>query len=58
MVGRKIAALAAHASQTRGMGVDSGPPEMVDRMLGDEWFIRVAPLPATGEPIETMVQPI
>jgi LmbE family N-acetylglucosaminyl deacetylase len=58
MVGRKIAALAAHASQTRGMGVEGGSPEMGDWMLGDEWFIRVAPPPAAGEPIETMVEPI
>ena len=58
MVGRKIAALAAHASQTRGMGVEGGSPAMADRMLGDEWFIRVAPPPVAGEPIETMVEPI
>ena len=58
VVGRKVAALAAHASQTRGMGVDGGLPEMIDQMLGDEWFIRVVPEPVPGEPLETMVGPI
>jgi LmbE family N-acetylglucosaminyl deacetylase len=58
VVGRKVAALAAHASQTRGMGVNDGPPEMVEQMLGDEWFIRVTPQPAPGEATETMVGPI
>jgi LmbE family N-acetylglucosaminyl deacetylase len=58
VVGRKAAALAAHVSQTRGMGITDGPPEMVERMLGDEWFIRVTPPPAPGEATETMVGPI
>jgi LmbE family N-acetylglucosaminyl deacetylase len=58
VVSRKVAALAAHASQTRGMGVEGGSPEMVDRMLGEEWFIRVEPRPVPGEPLETMVGPI
>lgn len=58
VIERKIAAMAAHASQTGEMGVDNGPPETVDRMLGDEWFIRVVPAAPPGTPIETMVSPI
>ena len=57
VVGRKAAALAAHASQTRGMGGD-GSPEMLERFLGDEWFIRVVPEAVPGAPLETMVGPI
>ena len=58
VIARKIAAMAAHASQTGEMGVDNGPPGTVDRMLGDEWFIRVVPEPSPRSPLESMVGPI
>ena len=46
---RKLAALAAHASQMRDGGWAGAPREMVERFMGWETFVRVDPPPVRGE---------
>jgi LmbE family N-acetylglucosaminyl deacetylase len=46
---RKLAALAAHASQMRDGSWTGAPREMVERFLGWETFVRVDPPPLPGE---------
>jgi LmbE family N-acetylglucosaminyl deacetylase len=46
---RKLAALAAHASQMRDGSWADAPREMVERFLGWETFVRVDPPPVHGE---------
>jgi len=46
---RKLAALAAHASQMRDAGWADAPREIVERFLGWETFVRVDPPPLQGE---------
>lgn len=46
---RKLAALAAHASQMRDGSWSGAPREMVERFLGWETFVRVDPPPMPGE---------
>jgi mycothiol S-conjugate amidase len=46
---RKLAALAAHASQMRDGSWTSAPREVVERFLGWETFVRVDPPPLPGE---------
>ncbi len=46
---RKLAALAAHASQMRGGGWTDAPREIVEQFLGWETFVRVDPPPMPGE---------
>jgi len=46
---RKLAALAAHASQMRDGSWADAPREMVERLLGWETFVRVDPPPLRGE---------
>ncbi len=48
VVDRKIAALAAHASQMRG-GWGDMPRPLLEAWLGTETFVRVEPPPAPGE---------
>ncbi|HEY5496146.1 MAG TPA: PIG-L family deacetylase, partial [Candidatus Limnocylindrales bacterium] len=46
---RKLAALAAHASQMRNGSWADAPREMVEQFLGWETFVRVDPPPVHGE---------
>jgi LmbE family N-acetylglucosaminyl deacetylase len=46
---RKLAALAAHASQMRDGSWADAPREMVEQFLGWETFVRVDPPPVHGE---------
>ncbi len=46
---RKLAALAAHASQMRDSSWADGPREMLDAWLGTETFVRVDPPAEAGE---------
>lgn len=46
---RKLAALAAHASQMRDGGWSAAPPELVEPFMGWETFVRVDPPPMQGE---------
>ena len=46
---RKLAALAAHASQMRDGGWSTAPPELVEPFMGWETFVRVDPPPLQGE---------
>jgi LmbE family N-acetylglucosaminyl deacetylase len=46
---RKLAALAAHASQMRDGSWANAPREMVEQFLGWETFVRVDPPPVPGE---------
>ena len=46
---RKLAALAAHASQMRDGSWTDAPREIVEQFLGRETFVRVDPPPVPGE---------
>jgi LmbE family N-acetylglucosaminyl deacetylase len=46
---RKLAALAAHASQMRDGSWADAPREVVEQLLGRETFVRVDPAPVRGE---------
>ena len=49
MLDRKLAALAAHASQMREGSWADAPREMIEKFLGWETFVRVDPPPLHGE---------
>lgn len=48
VIDRKLAALAAHASQMRDESLATAPREEMERWLGTETFVRVDPPPAPG----------